>query len=96
MNLTPNEQKVVVEDFVNDIASGDSISARDVTAFSSDGTDVTASRVAAIGGSGTTIQFRWEEGGANYEDFRIVFKATTTTEILERTVEIRLRTTPVE
>jgi len=97
LNLTTNETKVITEDFVNDIASGDSVTARDVKAFSSDGTDVTVARVASIAASGTTgIKFAWQAGGANYEDFRVVFKATTTTEILERTIEVRLRTNPLE
>lgn len=96
LHLTPNEKKIIVEDFVNDLASGDSITARDVKAFSSDGTDVTATRVASIAGATTKIQFEWPISGVNYEDYRVVFKATTTTEILERAIEVRIRTTPVE
>lgn len=94
--LTANEKKIIVEDFVNDLASGDSITARDVKAFSSDGTDVTATRVVSIAGATTKIQFEWPISATNFEDYRVVFKATTTTEILERTIEVRVRTLPIE
>jgi hypothetical protein len=94
--LTANQRQDFDEDFAADLASGVTISSRAVSCTESDGT-ADASRIGTVGGATSHITFPFVNGGANYEDYTVVIKATlSSSEVLERHMEVRVRNTPVE
>jgi hypothetical protein len=93
--LTANQRQDFNEDFAAELGSA-TISTRAVTCTESDGTSASA-RIGTVGGATSFVTFPFINGGADYEDYTVVVKATlSTSEIIERIIEVRVRNTPVE
>jgi hypothetical protein len=94
IEVTPSEIYKHTEPFVDDVPSGATISTRAVSAVSSGGTVVTSTVITGAGGSGTDIVFTFTSG-VDFEDYRVVARATLSTgAVVDHTLAFRVRTNP--